>query len=420
MNSAWEEEMKIRQALSVALVAVILGVMSVWAQETNKAPQYAGKSAAAEEPRFKFAVIADLWARRSADSTVFEEAVREINLIDPDFTISVGDLVDGYVTEPDLIKAQWDAFDADIRKLKRPFYYAYGNHDAMNPEMIEVIRKRYGSSYYSFNCKNCHFIVLFTESHGAEGRLVGIDADDAQVAWLAKDLADSRGAVHTFVFLHRPWPGPKVMDLFKGRPTTVFAGHLHEYQEFRKDGLNYHVLGTTGGAISGDIYSGGLYHYMLVTVSANEVSPAVVRVGAIVPDTFLSTERRTRIADARRALSALSLKVPKGAGRIDQTLDVKIPNPLPSAIRGSCEWLVPEGSGWSVTPKQAEFTVEAESESRLTFRLTVKGDPFAAERGFLPQIRILARGGRALTAPSPKVAGLDLLYNITTTLSMER
>jgi len=409
--------MKVRQAFAVALMVVLLSAICISAQETNKAPQYPGKSAAAAESRFKFAVIADLWARRNADSTVFEEALKEINLIDPDFTISVGDLVDGYVTEPNLIHAQWDGFDADIHELKRPFYYAYGNHDAMNPVMIEVLKKRYGSPYYSFNYKNCHFIVLFTESHGVEGRLVGIDADDGQIAWLAKDLVASRGAVHTFVFLHRPWPGPKVMDLFKGRPTTVFAGHVHGYQEFWKDGVNYHVLGTTGGAMSGDIYSGGLYHYMLVSVSGKEVSPAVVRVGTILPDTFLSAERLKRIADARLALSAFTLK---GAGRIDQTLDVKIPNPLPTAIRGTCEWFIPDGSGWSVTPKQADFAVDAESESRVPFRLTAKGDASADDRRLLPQIRIQARGGRALTASSPKVAGLDVLYNITTTLTLER
>src|SRR3712207_5735814 len=35
--------------------------------------------------------------------------------------------------------------------------------------------------------------------------------------------------------------------LLAGRPYTVFAGHVHRYQKFVRQGQNYYQLATTGG-----------------------------------------------------------------------------------------------------------------------------------------------------------------------------
>jgi hypothetical protein len=59
------------------------------------------------------------------------------------------------------------------------------------------------------------------------------------------------------VFLHHPlWamPGvektgwPEVEKLLAGRSFTVFAGHVHRYQKFVRQGMRYYQLATTGGA----------------------------------------------------------------------------------------------------------------------------------------------------------------------------
>jgi len=412
--------MRTRQFAVAALVTVTLSTISVQAQETHQEPHHHGTAVTAETPRFKFAVVTDRHGARPRGSTILEEAVSEINLIDPDFTISIGDLIDGYRDDPEEIRRQWDEFDTDIRKLKRPFYYVFGNHDASNPMMVDLLRKRYGDPYYSFNYKGCHFIVLFTESCDDEGKFIGLNRDAKQIAWLRKDLAANPGAVHTFVFYHRPWASPEIMELFRGRATTVFTGHLHRYEQFEKDGINYHVLGSTGGGSSRDIYSGGLYHYVLVTVSGRTVTPAIVRVGAVLPDTFLNTERLKRIAKARAALRRPTLRLPRGVTRIDQTLEITVDNPLPTPTQGTCTWTIPPGSSWSVTPGETTFSIAPESQEVLSFKVAAEGDVSALEESLLPQVKVKALGGRALNAHSPTAAGLDTLYDITTRLSLDR
>lgn len=412
--------MKRTSVVAGVIAVVIFGMAATHAQETGTPAHHPGITAAGEVPRFKFAVITDRHGGRKPGSTILEEAVNEINLIDPDFVISVGDLIDGYTDNVEEIRKQWDEFDADIRRLRRPLYYVFGNHDASNPVMIDALRKRYGSPYYSFNHKGCHFIVLFTETHDAQGNLVDINADAGQFEWLKKDLEANRDVVHTFVFFHKPRPAEGVLDLFKGRPTTVFAGHWHTYKQFRKDGINYHVLSSTGGGINADFYQGNFYHYVLVTVSGREVTPAVVRVGAIHRDDLLSQERLNKIAAARDSLATAPCTVPKGATGLHRSFEFRLPNPLPSPAKGTIEWTVPAGSTWNVTPKETDFVLKPNGETTLRFNVTCAEDPFATSLAMLPRFHVRAFGGRALSVHSPTVAGLDPLYNTTGTLVPDR
>ena len=395
------------------LVVVLLAVASVHAQETDRKPHHPGVAATTDTPRFKFAIVTDRHGGRKPGTTVLEEAVAEINLLDPDFTLSVGDLINGYTDEPAKINAMWDEFDRDIRKLKRPFYYVFGNHDASNPVMLDLLKKRYGAPYYSFDHKGCHFIVLFTETRDAQGRLIELNGDAEQIAWLERDLAASTDAVHTFVFYHKPWASDKIMTLFKGRPTTVFTGHWHGYQQFTKDGINYHVLSTTGANLRPDFYNGGFYHYAVVTVSGTAVTTAVVRVGAVVPDDLLSLDRLSKIRTARQSLGQLFCKVPRGAATLaDHPVAVTLPNPLPGPAKGDIVWTVPAGSPWTVTPAQSEVVLEPNADATLTFNVACTEDPFATSMSLLPRYRLRVLGGRALTAHSPRVAGLDPLYDV--------
>src|SRR5688572_20862449 len=40
---------------------------------------------------------------------------------------------------------------------------------------------------------------------------------------------------------------PEVEKLLQGRKYTVFAGHVHTYRKFVRQGMNYYQLATTGG-----------------------------------------------------------------------------------------------------------------------------------------------------------------------------
>ena len=414
--------MPIRKTLAVALALTCASFL--WADP--RSPQHAGTPVEAGATRFKFAVISDIWGNRKPGDTILDEAVREINVLDPDFVICVGDLIrgQGAPMEEDalrkLITPMWETFDADIAKLKRPFYYVFGNHDASNPVQIKVLRERYGSPYYSFNHKGCRFIVLFTEYHDAQGKLAGIDSDAGQIAWLEKDLAASRDAAHTFVFFHKPWPGPRIMALFAGRATTVFAGHWHSATQFVKDGINYHVLSSTGAGTTPDLYGGSYYQYALVSVSGKDATTAMVRVGAVLPDDLLSQSRLDAVRSARAALRELRVEAPRGTKSLDQPFEVRVPNPLPGPAKGTCEWVIPPGSNWTVTPARADVLVQSGAEQVLAFRVACPTDPFATPPGLLPQLRMNVLGGRALQVHSPLVQGLDPLYDLTGTLTPDR
>ena len=409
-----------RVLMTGAVVAVIVfGAIALWTQRAEQPPHHPGTPVEGEVPRFKFVVIGDLTGGRHSEGTVFTEAIREINLIDPDFVISVGDLIEGYSDSPEQVEAEWDAFEDEIGELNRPFYYVFGNHDATTPVMIDIARDRYKNLYYSFDHRRCHFIVLFSETRNEEGMHQGLVGDRRQIAWLKRDLALHADAVHTFVFFHRPEISPEIENLFAERPTTVFTGHHHIYRQFTEGSINTHTLGSTGGRMHEDLYSGGLFHYMLVTVSGEKVTPAIVRVGAILPNDFLSVDQQDKIAAARAAVQNVSLALPEATRPVDGTLEIEIPNPLPMPIRVTCGWLVKPGTAWTVDPAETELIVEADSVKTVTFRLKTDR-PVKPTDEDLPEFRIHALGGRALTAHTPTEKGLDVLYDFTTPLRLTK
>ena len=100
------------------------------------------------EARFHFVVVSDNTGGERAG--VFESAMGRINLLQPAFVVSVGDLIEGYTEDRTQLVAEWDKFDTYLDKLDAPFFYVPGNHDYSNQAMADVWAERYGPSYYSF------------------------------------------------------------------------------------------------------------------------------------------------------------------------------------------------------------------------------------------------------------------------------
>ncbi len=67
------------------------------------------------------------------------------------FGVLTGDIVRHSTAE------SWDSVDLDIQNLGLPVYFAVGNHDMGNPQLVT---SRYGSTHYTFNYNNDLFIVL--------------------------------------------------------------------------------------------------------------------------------------------------------------------------------------------------------------------------------------------------------------------
>ena len=198
--------------------------------------------------RFQFLVVSDRTGGHRPG--VFPEALAKARLLQPEFIMSVGDLIEGYTEDVAEIQRQWEEFEGFFAGLEIPFFHVAGNHDVSNPVMARIWEERFGRPYYHFVYRNVLFLCLNSED-GARATI-----GDGQVAYFRKVMEENDGARWTLVFLHRPlWaergeiaPGWLAMeDLLAGRDYTVFAGHYHTYTKHLRRGRRYIVLATTGG-----------------------------------------------------------------------------------------------------------------------------------------------------------------------------
>ena len=51
------------------------------------------------------------------------DGVNKLNLLQPEFVISVGDLIEGYTENQKELNRQWDEFDGFVKQLQMPFFY---------------------------------------------------------------------------------------------------------------------------------------------------------------------------------------------------------------------------------------------------------------------------------------------------------
>jgi hypothetical protein len=181
---------------------------------------------------------------------VFEKAVGKVNLLQPEFVLSVGDLIDGYTENATVWDAQWDEFMAIVDRLEMPFFFVPGNHDISNASLLEVWKQRLGPPFYHFIYKDVLFIALHTE----DGPLNTSGISPNQAAYVDSVLADHSNVRWTMIFMHRPlwsYGDPQGYDRVEKalgeRPYTVFSGHHHHYLYSKHNGRDHFVLATTGG-----------------------------------------------------------------------------------------------------------------------------------------------------------------------------
>lgn len=199
---------------------------------------------------FQFAIVADRTGGHRPG--VFEYAIDKLNLMQPEFVMSVGDLIEGYTEDKDEIYRQWTEFNKFIDKLHAPFFYVPGNHDYKNAVMAQIWKELYGPSYYYFLYKNVLFLCLNTE-----GSMNGYESggiDKTQYEFVKMVLEDNTDANWTIVFMHQPlWLSEdagywnEIENILQKRKHTVFAGHIHQYMKYERNNGKYFTLASTGG-----------------------------------------------------------------------------------------------------------------------------------------------------------------------------
>jgi len=199
---------------------------------------------------FQFAIVSDRTGGHRAG--VFADAVEKLNLLKPEFVVSIGDLIEGYIADDAGLNRQWDEFDSLVNKLQMPFFYVPGNHDISSSVMAEKWQERLGPSYYHFLYRDVLFLCLNTEDGSSRW------IDDRQMQYFQDVLKANRNVRWTLVFMHQPmWLGGSYENwqqfelLLADRPYTVFAGHIHVYNKSIQEGQRYYILATTGGAGKG-------------------------------------------------------------------------------------------------------------------------------------------------------------------------
>lgn len=260
----------------------------------------------------RFAVIGDNTG--VARPGVFDQALKQIRWLQPDFIMSVGDFIEGYTEDKAEIDRQWTAIEKSVTDCGIPFLYMVGNHDMNNAETKAAWTARRGAPYYSFTYKGALFLVLNTDDDTltpmspAESKQfyyyvemmqkapkqfdeqltkyleAGKDTSmnsaidqphigGEQVQFVHDTLAAHTDAKWTFVFLHKPaWKNAdpafaRIQAMLKGRRHSVFAGHTHYFTHQQFDGADYINMATTGG-IKSKIGPGTMDHVMLVTLTA--------------------------------------------------------------------------------------------------------------------------------------------------------
>lgn len=199
---------------------------------------------------FQFAIVSDRTGGHRAK--IFSQAVDRLNLLQPEFVLSVGDLIEGGNKSPEQLKREWDELDTYVRRLEMPFFYVPGNHDVGNDATEKFWAERFGRRYYHFVYRNVLFLCLNTDDKPGPAPYLS----EKQVAYALDALKSNAGVRWTIVSLHKPiWTAADqeksgwqaVEKALASRPYTVFCGHVHRFQKFVRQGRNYYQLATTGG-----------------------------------------------------------------------------------------------------------------------------------------------------------------------------
>jgi hypothetical protein len=241
---------------------------------------------------FRFAVIADRTGGMM--DTMFNKGIDRLNLLQPEFVISIGDIIDGYTEEEKVWNQQWDEIEEVIGRLKAPFFYLPGNHDISNALLDSVWKARLGAPYYYFLYKDVLFLMLNTEDpHALQNGITKEQSD-----YFVEILKKHQDVRFTFVFMHRPFwrygnrqGYEPVEEMLKGRDFMLFSGHHHHYVKSVKDNAIHYVMATTGGGsyLRGPEF-GEMEHVMWVTMTPDGPVVANLDIHGIYPDDIVVEE----------------------------------------------------------------------------------------------------------------------------------
>lgn len=330
---------------------------------------------------FQFAIVTDRTGGHRAG--VFPMAVRKLNLLQPEFVMSVGDLIEGYTEDEAQLREQWAELRGFVDTFEMPFFYVPGNHDISNTVMAQLWRQLFGRRYYAFVYRDVLFLCLdsqdLLEYQGGLGK--------TQIQWAKAVLAKHPGVRWTCVFMHQPlwayeeendrtqeegWTGfPEVEKALLGRRYTVFAGHVHHYVKYIRQNRRYFTLATTGGAsaLRGTDF-GEFDHAVWVTMTPDGPKLANLMIDGIHDENVTTEEQYERTRQMMAALTFSGIELRDDADTV--TFENTINNPFSGELEVHYAWQTAQTS-WSMKPAKGVLKIPAQGQA--TIRVVAAFDP---------------------------------------------
>jgi 3',5'-cyclic AMP phosphodiesterase CpdA len=244
---------------------------------------------------FSFAFFTDLHLNNGNNNCfqAFSQAINNAKSKNVDFIMTGGDNVDiDGMKNAQPAHELYQKYALKIENAGIPFYPTIGNHDRFwatekdDPLYNEGLFEKYlQESYYSFDHKGWHFIVLNSAQICDGYYCVG----EEQKHWLADDLAGLDAETPIIISAHVPFLSvyypvlhgeytakdtfsnfKEIWDMFEGKNLKlVLQGHMHLYEEIKVKGVQFISAGAVSGNWWGGIYHGTEEGYLKVDINGN-------------------------------------------------------------------------------------------------------------------------------------------------------
>lgn len=250
------------------------------------------KTTSSTDKEFSFVAMGD----SRSNPVIFQAISDQVNTMNPDFIISMGDLVENGGTFQQWGEFYFNVVDKVINHI--PLISTLGDHEGdgddgdlfrhylLNDESV-------GEQWFSYDMGDAHFVSLDYRH----------PKNEKMIEWFTKDM-DSCKTKWRFVYMHRPcynlgghrsawgkgiWP-----ELFrKYKIDIVFAGHSHQYERFYPirpidDSESWPVTYITTGGAGAGLYEVTQHPYLAKAQSVNHFMYIKVKDDTLNSTTYLN------------------------------------------------------------------------------------------------------------------------------------